>query len=714
MSNPEGLRIAEQLIAEEAVRRTGELDLADLGLTLLPPQISGLPHLRTLRLSRPPWRDVRPGREELGTNSVEHLDRIASLKNLRELGVARTQVADLGPLAGLTSLQVLDCSHTYVADLTPLTGITSLRDLDCSHTQIADLAPLVGIISLTRLACGRTQVTDLTPLDGFKELNYLNFWGTGIADLTPVAGLVSLEALVCWSSLVDNLRPLAGLFNLRHLDCDRTRVADLAPLAHLKSFRHLECQGTKVADLSPLAGCVSLEYLDCSQTQVADLKPLVGLTNLRRFHCRGTQVADLAPVAGIETLRLLDAREASLRSLPRELGYRTGLLPDGLQLDGNELEPPLPTLIAQGQPDATRLVLAWLRGEPVLDSLAPPDPAAEADDPPALPAPGAGPAVVFAADGRLSLAAAHDLDATGSNRKRLEALHPALRESAVELRDALQTQPTNQRNDRLIRAAERYCGLVDRPLEKLDFALLYAAGIQLENADRATRAALDAGRADVPDLTPVQDECLGALLQLHPPFILASRDGTEMLADQTLIQLTAQDVAVVQDSGLAIGNALIERPDLAEPALGEMIRDSAAEIGQGPNPQRDAATTISMTRNVIIAVGAGATAISLPLVVGSVVAGPAGAVAGGAGAWFLLKTVEKTKAFSAVQAMFAARLDKATEADWAAAASRLRGHRALLLSLEPPLRRMAKLPAFAWVDRTLDWIKRQPDGDREP
>jgi len=63
MSNPEGLRIAEQLIAEEAVRRTGLLDLADLELTALPPQLAGLRHLRRLRLGRLPWEDAPEARE---------------------------------------------------------------------------------------------------------------------------------------------------------------------------------------------------------------------------------------------------------------------------------------------------------------------------------------------------------------------------------------------------------------------------------------------------------------------------------------------------------------------------------------------------------------------------------------------------------------------------------------------------------------------------
>jgi Leucine-rich repeat (LRR) protein len=823
MSNPEGLRIAEQLIAEEAVRQTGSLDLADLGLTTLPRQLSKLHHLRVLWLGRSPRDDAPQEREFFEGNSIADLGPLAGLSSLQHLDCSDTTVADLGPVAGLFSLQYLDCSGTTVADLAPLAGLFSLQHLDCSRTTVADLGPIAGLFSLQHLDCSGTTVADLAPLAGLSSLQHLSCWGTQVVDFNPLAGLYSLQYLSCWgtqvvdlgllagltslqhlncshakvadlgplaglSSLqhlncsettvadlaplaglfslqhldcsgttVDNLAPLAGLFSLQHLDCSGTTVADLGPLAGLSSLLYLDCSNAQVADLGPVAGLSSLQYLDCSQTQVADLGPVAGLSSLQHLDCSGTTVADLTSLAGLSGLRVLNCsntqvadlaplanlrklyrlvcsntqvsdlepiaalpslmflyvQKSRLRSLPRELGFRRGLLPGDLKLEENDFEPPLGDLVKLGQPEATRSVLAWLRGELDPDSLSAPDDGAGANEPPPLPPPGAGPSVIFAADGRLALAKARDLDSAGNNRKRLESLYPSVREAAIELLSALTAQTTNHQNERLVRVAERYCALIDRPLEEIDFARLYAVGIQLENAERATRSALSAGRVDVPDLGPLQDECIGTLLQLHPSFVLASRDGTEMLADQTLIQMTADDVATVRDSGLAVGNAIIARPDLAEPALGKMIRDAAEEIGQSPNAPRDAVTTISMTRNVVIALGTGATAISLPLV-GSALAGPPGLVAGSVGSWVLLKAVEKAKAFSAVQTLFAAQLDSATDADWTVAASRLRGHRALLLSLEGPLRRLARLPQFAWLDRTLDWIKRQPNPPGEP
>ena len=44
---------ALQRIAQEAEQRTGQLDLGELDLTLLPPQLAALPHLTELRVRCP-------------------------------------------------------------------------------------------------------------------------------------------------------------------------------------------------------------------------------------------------------------------------------------------------------------------------------------------------------------------------------------------------------------------------------------------------------------------------------------------------------------------------------------------------------------------------------------------------------------------------------------------------------------------------------------
>src|SRR5687768_1833185 len=139
MSDPEGLAIARQLIAEEAEQRTGFLDLGCLGLTELPEEIHQLSHLRRWNLGD--WYFDERGQFVEAANELKSNDFSARpLPPLRfhfvtYCSLSGTSVSDLSPLAGLTSLQSLDCFGTSVSDLSPLAGLTSLQSLDCSRTS---------------------------------------------------------------------------------------------------------------------------------------------------------------------------------------------------------------------------------------------------------------------------------------------------------------------------------------------------------------------------------------------------------------------------------------------------------------------------------------------------------------------------------------------------------------------------------------------------
>ena len=240
----DGPGIARQRIAEEAERRTGFLDLGNLGLTELPADLFRLRHLRQLNLG---WAITL----EDGTwhkspdgpyNTVGgQLDRLAVLLDLEVLSVAGMPVADLAPLAALTALQALTCSSTSVADLAPLASLTALQSLYCSDTQVADLAPLAALTALQSLNCSSTQVSDLAPLASLTALQSLDCAYTPVADLAPLASLTALQSLTCRSTQVADLAPLASLTALQSLNCSSTQVTDLAPLASLTALRSLDC-----------------------------------------------------------------------------------------------------------------------------------------------------------------------------------------------------------------------------------------------------------------------------------------------------------------------------------------------------------------------------------------------------------------------------------------------------------------------------------------
>jgi internalin A len=138
-----GLAIARTRIADEAVAQTGSLDLGGLGLTLVPPGLLDLMHLKSLDLGRG-WS--RREREMIGPNQVASwLGQLSALTQLEELSLGRTDCASLGFTATLPRLKTLDCRGTAVTDLGPLAGLPNLAGLNISDTRVIDLAPLAGL-----------------------------------------------------------------------------------------------------------------------------------------------------------------------------------------------------------------------------------------------------------------------------------------------------------------------------------------------------------------------------------------------------------------------------------------------------------------------------------------------------------------------------------------------------------------------------------------
>jgi Leucine-rich repeat (LRR) protein len=728
----DGERIAEERIAEAA--RTGQdwLDLGDLDLISLPYGIRKLQSLRRLSIGgvfTVTPTGFRPRDGKLSTRKISDIDAISGLKNLQFLHLGFSRIADLKPIAKLGLLEHLDFAATAVKDLAPISTLVSLKALIFWHTDITDLTPISGIHRLQNLDFSHTQISDLSPIARLQELTHLSFNNTQVSDLAPIALLQQLQVLRCSETKIHDLSPISDLQQLRELICEGTLVGDLSPMVGLEQLEHLDCSRTGVTDLSPISGLQQIRHLDFSNTQVSDLTQITAFKNLTTLVAKNCLVSSLPrEINRLQRLQLLDLMNNKLRTLPRELAelrkveaasryLSSDAVSSGLFLEGNPLEAPIPELIAPGQPQATINVLRWLRNEPIETEAKEPDtptPEESADDPPAIPEQGAGPRVVLDQTGRLVFAKPSDLDAKGNDRNRLQALHPALREAAADLVKALQDHPSNLRNERLLQKTEAYRALVDLPLDEVNFARLYGAGMQLLNAAAATRRALEAGRTDVPELTPVQDECLANIENLHPPFVLASRDGQEMLADQTTIKLTAEAVEGIKEAGTELGAELINDPDLADREVGETIRDAAAEIGRGENEARDAVNTVSTMRNAVIVLTTASKWTITGAVVGFAVGGPPGAIAAGGATlwWYGTKVAEKTKAFQADADRAAKALDAEAE-KLPIIRNRMARHQRLLLKVEPKLRKITQLPGFTWLGPSLDWLKRNSPPDKK-
>ncbi len=367
---------ARRLIAEERERKTGFLDLGNLGLTAVPDELFELTHLEGLNLGFSYVDREGKHRDTAGRSKVNFLadlpDEFRRLTGLSFLSLRLTGIASLEPLQTLRSLRSLDCQFTQVTTLEPLRSLVSLKLLDCSYCQVTSLEPLRGLASLQLLVCVGTQILSLEPLRTLRSLQSLMCSFTQVASLEPLRALSALQSLDCTATLVTSLEPLRTLPALQSLACMGTGVTSLEPLRALPALRSLSCAGTQVPSLEPLCRLSSLQSLDCSGVAVTSLEPLRALPALQSLDCSGTGVASVGPLRAVSTLQALNCGRTRVSSLEplRALRALQSLNCSSTRVTSLEPLRALPGLQLLDCSDTSVTSLEPLQSLPALQSLA--------------------------------------------------------------------------------------------------------------------------------------------------------------------------------------------------------------------------------------------------------------------------------------------------------------------------------------------------------
>jgi hypothetical protein len=156
------------------------LDLGQLGLTEVPPEIGQLSNLRVLSLSFNQLTTLPP--------------EIGQLSNLQHLYLGQNQLTTLPPEIGqLSNLRVLSLHFNQLTTLPPEIGqLSNLHLLYLSNNQLTNLPLEIGQLSnLKHLSVGSNQLTTLPPEIGqlvslcYLDLrnNYLNHLPTTMGNL---------------------------------------------------------------------------------------------------------------------------------------------------------------------------------------------------------------------------------------------------------------------------------------------------------------------------------------------------------------------------------------------------------------------------------------------------------------------------------------------------------------------------------------------------
>lgn len=244
----EQLAYNEALKRIDASRRAGSagtgLDLSDLGLTDLPPQIWQLSALNEL---------------DLGSNQLSSLPpEIGELKALSRLCVFGNQLLGLPPEIGqLSALSHLDLTSNLLMELPAEIGqLSALSELYLMTNQLCRLPSQIRhLTALTNLILSGNELPELIPEIGcLTRLQELDLGGNQLTSLPiEIGNLRSLsEFNVSDNQLTGLPTEIGNLHNLKTLDLGGNRLKKILPeVCRLRSLRRLAVRDNLLNSLPP-------------------------------------------------------------------------------------------------------------------------------------------------------------------------------------------------------------------------------------------------------------------------------------------------------------------------------------------------------------------------------------------------------------------------------------------------------------------------------
>ena len=217
--------------------------------------------------------------------------------DLGELGLSRLP-PEIGQLTALTHLNL---SRNRLSSLPPEIGrITALTDLDLDGNQLSSLPPEIGqLTALIKLDLTGNQLSCLPPEIGqLTMLVVLNVCGNRLSQLPPEVGkLTALTVFFANDNHLSNLPPeICQLTELIFLYLDGNRLTHLPPeIGQLSALMLLYLEGNQLSNLPPQIGqLLSLTHLDLSDNQLSSLPLEIGrLTALSGLFLHGNSALEI-------------------------------------------------------------------------------------------------------------------------------------------------------------------------------------------------------------------------------------------------------------------------------------------------------------------------------------------------------------------------------------------------------------------------------------
>jgi hypothetical protein len=258
------------------------------------------------------------------------------------------------------------------------------------------------------------------------------------------------------------------------------------------------------------------------------------------------------------------------------------------------------------------------------------------ESPPEIPRQGPGPHVEIDAEtGAIVPAKPESLDAEGNNLARLNAHHPRI----VRLAGELLANLGQNEHPELFAAAKSYFDNVNRDLNQIDFERLWGEGVYLVEAEAAAaRRIKDAMREPLNDAALA---ALKALLQIHGPFILATKAGLENLAFANAYEMRPDEAKEQRAAAIELAQEFKDNPDVVAPETAANFAHFAEQSDSTKHPERSGAFRMGMALNIAIVIAAGATIGVIIVEIGLATGNPIAGLA----ALPLVEGLKKSKSF---------------------------------------------------------------------
>ena len=242
-----------------------------------------MPNLRTLALCNQNITDLSPlrgsGLERLALhgNRISDLSPLEEAESLYNLDISDNPVDDISPLSGI-GIYSLNIGATMVSDLRPLEKSGTLYKLDIIDCPLLfDISPVESVMTLTTLNIRPVFSEQFSVIRRMSQVKELSMWSVeGFSDYSELDGLDSLERLFIHSPGLESFEGLSQFETLLYLNARTDVEVDLEPLTRFRSLSEISVSGLHVKDWEPLSRMPALERVECLSDQYEQIKEVLG------------------------------------------------------------------------------------------------------------------------------------------------------------------------------------------------------------------------------------------------------------------------------------------------------------------------------------------------------------------------------------------------------------------------------------------------------